>query len=93
MNLEFKSGRTIAGAVPLIDRRLIARTETILLIEEQRVIRQHLAGCLESLGYKVLALPDAGAAPLTLFSVPSELNVAVPVAMGLALDRFVAAPA
>ena len=40
-----------------------------------------------------LKVPDAGAAPLTFFSVPSELKVTVPVPIGLGLDRLPAEPA
>ena len=39
-----------------------------------------------------VTLPVGVAAPLTLASVPSELNDSVPVAIGLAVDMFAALP-
>lgn len=70
MNLEFKSGSSLAGALPggaaalprVTAGRRIRGTETILLVEHQRSIREQMARCLTGLGYQVLLSSDAEAA-------------------------------
>lgn len=77
MNLDFKSGESAAGAVlqappvlsapPLANfRNRIPGSETILLVEDQRMIRQHMATCLQRLGYNVLSSQGPEAALETL---------------------------
>jgi CheY-like chemotaxis protein len=86
MNLEFKTGESVAGAIlqgpaPLNERSQPPRrarlrsSETILVVEDQRVIRQHMVSCLEGLGYNVLPFPDPESALASLGQFKGRIDL------------------
>lgn len=86
MNLEFKSGENSAGAVLHPAAAMTVRSQphrrarlqcsqTILVVEDQRVIRQHMVSCLEGLGYNVLPTADPESALSTLRQFKGRIDL------------------
>ena len=86
MNLEFKSGDGAAGAILPPPAALAVRSqphrrarlqcsETILVVEDQLVIRQHMVSCLKGLGYNVLPSPDPVSALSTLRQFKGRIDL------------------
>lgn len=105
MRAEFKFGESL-GAGPrgheAIERQpqpqprtRISGTETILLVEHQPSIRQHMVSCLQGLAYRVLATSDASAALATLRQYKAGIDLlltdfSMPGMSGPELSRVVA---
>lgn len=81
MKLDFQSAPGLTGALVTVPAPVMAElpagvrrssygAQTILLVQDQRMIRQYMATCLENLGYNVLASPD----PETALDVVQEFK-------------------
>jgi PAS domain S-box-containing protein len=61
-DIEFSDLLPESDALPADDGELRGGSETILCVEDDDVVRAHVVGRLESLGYKVIAASDAAEA-------------------------------